>query len=481
MFLGSIGQRQMSRIIGLGLDKLWWVSWDEDCQICQICGYHDWAWGSFASLDCATKKSFKVLGKSTRAPKAQSSDWLTSKHLCLVSAWVHWVHIRTRWGMSQGRIPRATVDNCWSLQCYTYWLLRAGPVCGLGSDVCEMHIISLAARFRTAASSGTLVNGLSKIRAAREYETASIYAHTPEWEERFLKMSMPFSTMEAYEYVRQIDRTGKIADSLNCIHHTQPTHSSHSRTRFFRVAQDLSHRVRIHRVSQNSHSSHLAWHVARAFVVVSFTLEHYFIFYLHFIQSDLLDHPPDLYRCHLHTRIYPAPIHRMRDSVLWLECTRLQVMSPRISLKRAWSNQCSSTDRAWRRLVIQLRALPLPIWNRIWVIKYGICWITAVLTGERGKCRPTSLSLFQRKLSDIFISLPRKCRETCRSVPKQKKVDARSTLRQRRRFLRTSTSSRKMWNFLQGLWSERSCEISSWRTKRSSTCRSKIRNLEARM
>ena len=41
-------------------------------------------------------------------------------------------------------------------------LLRAGSACGLGSDICGIHIISLAARFRTAASSGTLVNGLRK-------------------------------------------------------------------------------------------------------------------------------------------------------------------------------------------------------------------------------------------------------------------------------------------------------------------------------
>ena len=34
-------------------------------------------------------------------------------------------------------------------------------------------------------------------------------------EEGFLKTSMAFSTMEACEYVRQIDRIGKIADSPN--------------------------------------------------------------------------------------------------------------------------------------------------------------------------------------------------------------------------------------------------------------------------
>ena len=86
-------------------------------------------------------------------------------------------------------------------------------MCGLGSDICGIHIISPAARFRTAASIGTLIKGLAKIRAAREYDGASIYALTPEWEERFLKTSMAFGIMKAYEYVRQIDRTGKIAES----------------------------------------------------------------------------------------------------------------------------------------------------------------------------------------------------------------------------------------------------------------------------
>ena len=49
-----------------------------------------------------------------------------------------------------------------------------------------------------------------------------------------------------------------------------------------RVAQDLSHRVNRNLcVSQNSHSSHLTQHVARALVVVSFTLEHCFTFHMH--------------------------------------------------------------------------------------------------------------------------------------------------------------------------------------------------------
>ena len=69
-------------------------------------------------------------------------------------------------------------------------LLRAASVCGIGIDRCGIRIIGLAARFRTAANSGTLVNGPAKHRAARDYDGASIYATTPEWEEKFLKTSM---------------------------------------------------------------------------------------------------------------------------------------------------------------------------------------------------------------------------------------------------------------------------------------------------
>ena len=42
-------------------------------------------------------------------------------------------------------------------------LLRAGSVCGLGVDLFGLRILSLAAPFRTAANSNTLVNGLSII------------------------------------------------------------------------------------------------------------------------------------------------------------------------------------------------------------------------------------------------------------------------------------------------------------------------------
>ena len=74
-------------------------------------------------------------------------------------------------------------------------LLRAGSTCGLCLDVFGIHILSLGARYRTAANSGTLVNGLDKVHAAREYDRAPISALSSEWAEKFLKTSMAYRTM----------------------------------------------------------------------------------------------------------------------------------------------------------------------------------------------------------------------------------------------------------------------------------------------
>ena len=90
-------------------------------------------------------------------------------------------------------------------------LLRAGSACGLGLDVFGIHLLSLAARYRTAVNSGTLVNGLAKIRAAREHDSAPIFALSLEWDTIFLKTPTAHSTMEGYEYVRHLDHAGKIA------------------------------------------------------------------------------------------------------------------------------------------------------------------------------------------------------------------------------------------------------------------------------
>ena len=76
-------------------------------------------------------------------------------------------------------------------------LLRVGSTCGLWLDVLGIHTICLATRYRTAANSGTLANGLAKIHAAREYDRAPINALTSEWKEKFLNTSMAKSTLDS--------------------------------------------------------------------------------------------------------------------------------------------------------------------------------------------------------------------------------------------------------------------------------------------
>ena len=42
---------------------------------------------------------------------------------------------------------------------------------------------------------GTLVDGILRISAARQYDGVSLFALAPEWDESFLKTSMAYSTM----------------------------------------------------------------------------------------------------------------------------------------------------------------------------------------------------------------------------------------------------------------------------------------------
>ena len=70
---------------------------------------------------------------------------------------------------------------------------------------------------------------------------------------------------------------------LYCEDHTKPTHTSHSRTRdFFSRGSRLESSSQQESLCLAEQSfSHLAQHVARALVVVSFTLEHYLTFHTH--------------------------------------------------------------------------------------------------------------------------------------------------------------------------------------------------------
>ena len=92
-------------------------------------------------------------------------------------------------------------------------LLCVGSMCGLGPDLVGIHSLSLAARYRTAACSNTLIQGLQKIQAAREYDFAPMFALSSDWEKNFLVPSMACSTAEAFNIVRCLDHTCKLGDA----------------------------------------------------------------------------------------------------------------------------------------------------------------------------------------------------------------------------------------------------------------------------
>ena len=92
--------------------------------------------------------------------------------------------------------------------------LGVGSVCGLGLDLVGIHSISLAARYRVAACSTTLSQGLEKIQTARGHNCAPIFARSPVWEKEFLAPSMTCNTANAFDIVCRLDRDGKLDDAL---------------------------------------------------------------------------------------------------------------------------------------------------------------------------------------------------------------------------------------------------------------------------
>ena len=92
-------------------------------------------------------------------------------------------------------------------------LLCVGFMCGLGPDLVGIHSLSLAARYRTAACSNTLIQGPQKIQAVREYDFAPMFAISSDWEKNFLVPSMARSTAEAVHIVLCLDHTCKLDDA----------------------------------------------------------------------------------------------------------------------------------------------------------------------------------------------------------------------------------------------------------------------------
>ena len=80
-------------------------------------------------------------------------------------------------------------------------LLGDCSVCGLGPVLVGIHSIGLAARYRVAACSTTLRQGLEKIQTARGHKCAPISALSPVWEKEFLAPSMACSTANAVNIV----------------------------------------------------------------------------------------------------------------------------------------------------------------------------------------------------------------------------------------------------------------------------------------
>ena len=89
-------------------------------------------------------------------------------------------------------------------------LLGVGSVCGLGPDLVGIHSLSLAARYRVAACSTTLRQGLQTIQTARGHHCAPMFAISPAWEKEFLAPSMSWSIMSAFDLVCQLDCAGKL-------------------------------------------------------------------------------------------------------------------------------------------------------------------------------------------------------------------------------------------------------------------------------
>ena len=84
--------------------------------------------------------------------------------------------------------------------------------CGVGPDLVGIHYVSLATRYRTAACSNTLNQGLQMIQAARAYDVffAPVFALNSNWEKEFSAPSMAHSTADAFNMVCCLDRNGKL-------------------------------------------------------------------------------------------------------------------------------------------------------------------------------------------------------------------------------------------------------------------------------
>ena len=170
------------------------------------------------------------------------------------------------------------------------------------------------------------------------------------------------------------------------------------------------------------HSSHLAQHVARALVVFSFTQEHSFTFHMHSSPTFYLTIYPtfsDVYftrRFILHRSIecvfrplaetHPPTGYEPKD--LTQEDNSVLFAKPMFFHRPSMTSTFDSAESIATLLLDRIGMMS----------KYGICWLHRC-TYRREKQVPTDhefITPFREKLSVKFISLPKKCRETCRNV-----------------------------------------------------------------
>ena len=115
----------------------------------------------------AFRRNFIQRTRKMNPPRASWHDW----------PWVSGVHIRIWWSDSQGRGSCLAMHHCWSVQrlflpiCYVLDLHAALALTHLGS-------ISSALQhgIERQPTRGKFVNGLAKIRAGREHDSAPIFA-----------------------------------------------------------------------------------------------------------------------------------------------------------------------------------------------------------------------------------------------------------------------------------------------------------------
>ena len=84
-------------------------------------------------------------------------------------------------------------------------LLDVGSVCGFGADLVGVHTFNFAARFRVAACSTTLGQGLEKINAVHGHNCTPIFAVSPNLEKEFL-VSLAHSRADAFDVICRLDR-----------------------------------------------------------------------------------------------------------------------------------------------------------------------------------------------------------------------------------------------------------------------------------